>query len=129
MSNKVITVSIICVFTVMVHMFINTLNRTQTVEEILSHQLTANRILKSQIEELVYTAELRESEVYNRGFEAGKTQLGISLMNGKSMSNYRDGYHAALEQFNKGFLPGMPADFPRPPFPHPDDVVVTGDEE
>ena len=40
-----------------------------------------------------------ESEQYNRGFEAGKTQAAITLMNGDSLVNYSEGYHAAVDQF------------------------------
>ena len=44
----------------------------------LDTQVGANRILKSQVEEL-YISDLKESEIYNRGFEAGKTQMGRLL--------------------------------------------------
>ena len=40
----------------------------------------------------------KDSE-YTKGFEAGKTQAAIVLMNKESLYNYTDGYHAATEQF------------------------------
>ena len=126
MNKTVTTVGIICVLTLMTHLVINSLNRADTVELILGNQLAANRILKSQVEELVYTVDLKQHEIYNRGFEAGKTQLGIALMNGKSMANYKDGYHAALDQFEGVFRNNMPPDFSKPPFAIPSDKLTKG---
>jgi len=130
MNKTTVTVCILCVLTIMTHIVINALNRAETLELILGNQLTANRILKSQVEELVYTVDLKESEIYNKGFEAGKTQLGIALMNGKAMIGYKEGYHAALDQFSGLDIPtprfnGMPESFTRPPFPHPEDNKLT----
>ena len=36
-----------------------------------------------------------------RGFEAGRTQAGIALADGKALYEYKDGYHAALTQFTE----------------------------
>ena len=38
--------------------------------------------------------------IYRNGFEAGRTQAAIVLMNGDSLYNYTDGYHAATSQFD-----------------------------
>lgn len=36
---------------------------------------------------------------YRNGFEAGRTQASIALMNGDALYDYADGYHAAVDQF------------------------------
>ena len=62
-------------------------------------QEVENRILAAQLkdyEQLVF--QLRQEE-YQKGFEAGKTQMGVSFMQGESMLGYSDGYHAAISQF------------------------------
>ena len=132
MNKTTVIVCIVCVLTLMTHIVLNALNRAETLELILGNQLTANRILKSQVEELVYTVDLKENEIYNRGFEAGKTQLGVALMNGKAMIGYKEGYHAAVDQFSEVEIStprprfdGMPENWPRPPFPHPDEHKLT----
>ena len=126
--NKAVPITlVICILTVMVHIVVVSLERNKTLDSILSTQLLANRMLKSQIEELIYTADLRESEVYNRGFEAGKTQLGLALMQGKSMVGYKEGYHAAITQF-ESFppIPNYPPGFP--PFPTPKELFSKDEE-
>ena len=42
----------------------------------------------------------KNTNEYQRAFEEGRTQMGLSLMEGKSMANYSDGYHHALTQFS-----------------------------
>ena len=44
----------------------------------------------------MYTANQLE---YDKGFEAGKTQASVAFMDGGSLYNYTDGYHAAISQF------------------------------
>ena len=80
-----------------------------------------NAIKTAQLNEYVYTLGTTEAEHYNRGFEAGKTQAGVAFMNKEALYNYRDGYHAAIEQF--GVEVKTPADMilkqqtEQPPFP------------
>ncbi len=57
------------------------------------------RIQDRQLVDLNSQIRVIESEQYNRGFEAGKTQAAITLMNGDSLVNYSEGYHAAVDQF------------------------------
>lgn len=42
---------------------------------------------------------------YDRGFEDGRTQAAIALMNDKALYDYADGYHAALSQFSEPETP------------------------
>ena len=57
------------------------------------------RIQDRQLVDLNSQIRVIESEQYNRCFEAGKTQAAITLMNGDSLVNYSEGYHAAVDQF------------------------------
>jgi hypothetical protein len=57
------------------------------------------RIQDRQLVDLNSQIRVIEAEQYNRGFEAGKTQAAITLMNGDSLVNYSEGYHAAVDQF------------------------------
>ena len=58
-----------------------------------------SQIQDRQVSDLASQMLLTQAEEYNRGFEAGKTQAAIALMNNESLMDYADGYHAALEQF------------------------------
>lgn len=127
MNKTIVAVCIVCILTLMSHIVLNTLDRCSTLEAILSNQLSANRMLKSQVEELVYTMDLKESEVYNRGFNAGKTQMGLAMMNDEAMVGYKEGYHAALEQWEKfPPTPKYPPGFP--PFPTPAELFSQDEE-
>ena len=133
MNRTIVTTGVICVLTLMTHLLIVSFERNATVSGVLDTQIGANRILKSQVEELVYTVELRESEIYNRGFEAGKTQMGLALMNNEALAGYKEGYHAALEQFGdtagtwpKG-LPRLPDPSELPNLPFPTQGLTKGD--
>lgn len=127
MNKTIAAVCIICILTLMSHVVIITLDRCSTLEAILSNQLSANRILKSQVEELVYTMDLKESEVYNRGFNAGKTQMGLAMMNDEAMVGYKEGYHAGITQFESSQpIPKYPPGFP--PFPTPKELFSQDEE-
>ena len=57
-----------------------------------------SQIQNSQLLDLYSQISTVQAEEYNKGFEQGKTQAAITLMNGDSLVNYTDGYHAATEQ-------------------------------
>ena len=59
-----------------------------------------DKIQDRQLVDLHSQISTFRAEDYNRGFEQGKTQAAITLMNGDSLANYADGYHAALDQFD-----------------------------
>ena len=69
----------------------------------LSHLLKTyeleSQIQDRQLVDLTTQMTVMQAEEYNKGFEAGKTQAAITLMNGESLVNYSEGYHAAVDQF------------------------------
>jgi hypothetical protein len=54
--------------------------------------------------DLFYELEIKNSEIekrgYIKGFEDGKTHGLISSIHDKGMLDYKQGYHAAINQFN-----------------------------
>ena len=63
-------------------------------------------IQDAQISDLFSELRIKTNEAYEadqrgyqRGFEAGKTQMGISFLHGGTMDSYSDGYHAAISQW------------------------------
>lgn len=68
------------------------------------------RIQDRQLVDLNSQIRVIEAEQYNRGFEAGKTQAAITLMNGDSLVNYSEGYHAAVDQFGEDLKNPFEAD-------------------
>jgi hypothetical protein len=65
---------------------------------ITTYQLESN-IQDSQISDISQQFTHAQRLEYDRGFEAGRTQAAIILMNKSSLYNYTDGYHAAISQF------------------------------
>ena len=69
--------------------------------ELLNQQAQISSNLKDdQVIELLQKTSLISSERYNEGFEAGRTQAMIASVNGSNILEYKDGYHAALSQFD-----------------------------
>ena len=79
-------------------------NQNQQLETLVNISDVESRITQSQVLDLISQLSLARTTEYQRAFEEGRTQMGLSLMEGKSMANYSDGYHHALTQFS---------DFPR----------------
>ena len=52
-----------------------------------------------QLADLMGQIRVSDADGFNRGFDQGKLQTSITLMNGDSLANYADGYHAAISQF------------------------------
>ena len=78
-------------------------NQVSKVEslELLNQQIQISLNLKNdQLLELSQKIPLLSAEKYNQGLESGKTQAMIASMNDKNIIEYKDGYHAALSQFN-----------------------------
>jgi hypothetical protein len=65
---------------------------------ITTYQLESN-IQDAQITDIAQQFAHAQRLEYDRGFEAGRTQAAIVLMNKGSLYNYTDGYHAATSQF------------------------------
>jgi hypothetical protein len=89
------------------------IHQQYTANNSLSHLLKAYE-LEAQIQDrqlIDISSQIRttQAEEYNKGFEHGKTQAAITLMNGKSLNGYTEGYHAAISQFGDS-----PATYPVP---------------
>lgn len=67
-----------------------------------------NRLLLAQMQD--YEQQIYQSnyEEYRRGYDEGRAHVGIAMMEGESMLNYSDGYHAALTQFGDMDLSVVP---------------------
>jgi len=65
---------------------------------IKTYELESN-IQQSQLTDLAQQMNHACRLEYEKGFEAGKTQSAVILMNKGALYDYADGYHAALDQF------------------------------
>ena len=63
-----------------------------------------SQIQNSQIMDFSQEISSIKSNEYQKGFEAGRSQAGIALVNGRPMLDYADGYHAALAQFTDNLI-------------------------
>jgi hypothetical protein len=80
------------------------IHQQYTANNNLSHLLKAYE-LEAQIQDrqlIDISSQIRttQAEEYNKGFEHGKTQAAITLMNEESLNGYTEGYHAAIDQFD-----------------------------
>ena len=57
-------------------------------------------IQSSHIDELNAKIIEHKEVSYQRGFTDGESRAMLSLIQGKPLHDYADGYHAALSQFN-----------------------------
>ena len=65
---------------------------------ITTYDLETN-IQYAQLTDITQQIDIARQGAYNEGFEAGKTQAAVVLMNGESLYDYTEGYHAAVGQF------------------------------
>ena len=70
---------------------------------IKSYELES-QVQSSQIVDMLQSSLSAQSSEYLKGFESGRSQAGIALVNGRPMLDYADGYHAALEQFSENHV-------------------------
>lgn len=70
---------------------------------ITSYELESE-IQSSQIMDFSQEVTSIKSNEYRKGFEEGRSQAGIALVNGRPMLDYADGYHAALAQFTDNLI-------------------------
>ena len=99
MMNKINTISIIIAIASALYAY-TTYNQNQQLETLASISDVESRVTQSQILDLISQLSLARTAEYQKAFEDGRTQMGLSLMEGKSMANYSDGYHHALTQFS-----------------------------
>ena len=67
---------------------------------IKTYELESN-IQYSQLMDFNHQMDQTSRLEYDRGFEDGRTQAAIALINDKALYDYADGYHAALTQFTE----------------------------
>lgn len=70
---------------------------------ITSYELESE-IQSSQIMDFSQEVTSIKSNEYRKGFEDGRSQAGIALVNGRPMLDYAEGYHAALSQFTDNLI-------------------------
>lgn len=98
--NKITITSVIVAIASSLYAY-TTYNQNQQLEVLVSICDAESRITQSQVMDLISQLSLARTTEYQRAFEDGRTQMGLSLMEGKSMVNYSDGYHHALTQFSE----------------------------
>lgn len=74
-------------------------NKTSSLETLIKTYELESNIQQSQLVDLSQQMDHACRLEYEKGFEAGKTQSAIILMNKDTLYDYADGYHAAVNQF------------------------------
>jgi len=74
-------------------------NTNRTKDTVIDTYNASTSIERAMILDLTNQIQIVSSNEYSRGFEAGRTSTGVAMMEGNSMMNYSDGYHAALWQY------------------------------
>ena len=98
MNNKVyIIAGIACLISIAYG--INQKFYNNKLEFLLETYKAETTIQSAQFLDLTNNINLMKGFEYQRGFEAGKTQMGFAFVNGNSMHGYEDGYHSAIGQF------------------------------
>ena len=87
-----------------VHYSINVSKKEANMNILLETYKAESMLKTSQLNEYIISYSTNESAQFNRGFESGRTQAGVAFMNKGALTDYADGYHAALEQFEVGFV-------------------------
>ncbi len=85
-------------------------NRLERMDFIMKTREAQAEIQNSQILDLMSDSREESSLAYARGFEEGRTQAGIMLANNESLAGYKEGYHAALTQFQQPMEANKSAD-------------------
>lgn len=79
---------------------LNQNNQISDLEVLYESNVLRTNIQSSHINEL-HTKVIEHKEAsYERGFIDGESRAMLSLIQGKPLHDYADGYHAALSQFN-----------------------------
>jgi hypothetical protein len=91
----------IAVITLCAFMMQNQSNNNANLKTILEAYNLETNIQKAEIVDFNNQLHSTRDNSYARGFEAGRTQAGIALATDKALYDYKDGYHAALTQFEQ----------------------------
>lgn len=78
----------------------NEMSKSESLDLLNKQAQISSNLKDDQVMELLQKTSLISSERYNEGFEAGRTQAMIASVNDSNILEYKDGYHAALSQFD-----------------------------
>ena len=78
-----------------------TYSKNQKLSTLIELAHAESRITQAQILDMTSQMSVVKSNEYQRGFNAGKTQMGIAFIKKDQMFDYADGYHAATSQFTE----------------------------
>lgn len=79
---------------------LNTNSKLNDLETVQANYQLSDSIKSSQILDLMQQINTSSERQYAKGFEQGRTQAMIASLNKESLFQYKDGYHAALDQIN-----------------------------
>ena len=71
---------------------------SENLKTLLATYEAESKIQDAQINDFNTQLTVVRDTSYSQGFEDGRTQAGVALVNGNSLYSYADGYHAALTQ-------------------------------
>ena len=77
----------------------NQMKRVDNLQTLLTTYNMETQIQDQQLTDFSQQMHTSSQLEYDKGFEAGKTQAAVILMDRGSLYNYTDGYHAAISQF------------------------------
>ena len=80
--------------------FQNQESRMNNLQSLIMTYSMETQIQDQQISDFSQQLHSAEQAEYSKGFENGKTQAGIALVQGGTLYNYADGYHAAISQIS-----------------------------
>jgi len=77
---------------------LNKIDQTNNLETIITTYDMESNIQEAQINDFNMQLDAAREASYSKGFEEGRTQAGVVLAEGGSLYDYKDGYHAAMDQ-------------------------------
>jgi hypothetical protein len=98
MNNKerLIWVSVVIIFAFFCE---NKLSQVENLEFLNEHNRLNSQIQRDQINELSSIMNQSDSVSYEKGFREGESHAMVTAINGDNLKDYKDGYHAAIDQF------------------------------
>lgn len=97
-NERLVWISVVILGAFMIQ---NQLTTNANLETLLKTYNLESNIQKAEIVDFNNQLHAVRDNSYVRGFEAGKTQAGIALANDQALYDYKEGYHAALSQFEQ----------------------------
>ena len=106
-NERLVWISVVILGAFMIQ---NQLTTNANLETLLQTYNLESNIQKAEIVDFNNQLHAVRDNSYVRGFEAGKTQAGIALANDQALYDYKEGYHAALSQFEQPMEANKSAD-------------------